>query len=121
MAIIMVGLLILAHYLAPSPGWRIFLEAGVVIGGYGLMTLWLETHNSVLLDRSSAEIENQVAKALEEEMSLPLSSHVACQFYAGSDPAIIYGGPDHPNGNLRLNGHPHLAKTAPSTPEEAVE
>jgi hypothetical protein len=40
LAPLMLGLLMLAHRLAPSPGWREFLEVGVVFFIYGLVALW---------------------------------------------------------------------------------
>ena len=116
LALMMIGLLILAHRLAPSPGWRTFLDVGVVVVGYGLMMLWLETHSTALLDRPSAEVDNPAVESLQGEMSSLLSS----QFYADADPAIIDGMPEHPTSNLGSNGH-HPASTIPSLPEEAAK
>ena len=121
LALIMIGLVFLAHRVAPSPGWRTFLDVGIVIFGYGLMALWLETHNTALLDQPSAEADSPADESPELETPPPLSAHVRCHFYVGSDPAIIYGGPEQASSNLSLNGHHHLAKTTPSLPEEAAE
>jgi len=116
LALMMVGLLILAHHLAPSPGWRHFLEVGVLVVGYSLMSLWLEKHPSVLLDRPPVEVDSPAVKSPQGEMSSLLSS----QFYADSDPAIIDGMPEHPTSNLHVNGH-HPASTIPFLPEEAAK
>jgi hypothetical protein len=98
------------------------LDVGIVIFGYGLMALWLETHNTALLDQPSAEAASPADQSPHlEEIPPPLSTHVRCYFYVGSDPAIIYGGPEQASSNLSLNGHHHLAKTTPSLPEEAAE
>jgi hypothetical protein len=56
--LIIIGVLILAHRLAPSPGWRTFLDVGVVIVGYALITWWLETHPFSLLDEPMFEAGN---------------------------------------------------------------
>jgi hypothetical protein len=111
----MVGLFILAHRLAPSPGWRIFLEVGVVVVGYGLIALWLETHPGVLQDRSPAEADSAAVKSPQVEILAPLSPHLRRQLYI----TIIYDEPAHPTGSLPLNGHE--AKTIPSLSEEAAE
>ena len=116
LVLIMAGLLILAHRLAPSPGWRTFFEIGVVVLGYSLIALWLETHSTALLDWPSTEADDPAVKSLQGDMSSLLSS----QFYADSDPAIIDGMPEHPASNLRSNGH-HPASTIPSLPEEAAK
>jgi hypothetical protein len=50
---LMVGLLGLAHYLAPSPAWRPVLEVGVLLFSYGLIELWLRL-NTVSLLRNRA-------------------------------------------------------------------
>lgn len=122
LALIMIGLVFLAHRVAPSPGWRTFLDVGIVIFGYGLMALWLETHNTALLDQPSAEADSPADQSPHlEEIPPPLSAHVRYSFYVGSDPAIIYGEPEQANINLSLNGHHHLAKTTPALPEEAAE
>lgn len=115
LAIIVVGLLILAHYLAPSPGWRIFLETGVVIGGYGLMTIWVETHSTALLQRPSTQVDNQAVELSEGEMVSLMSPPI--QFYTGSHQAIIYSLPEHPTGHLNSNGH-HPARINPFLPQE---
>ena len=122
LTLMMVGLLFLTYRLAPSPGWRIFLEVGDVIVGYGLIAFWLETHSIELLDRPSAEANDSPAvKSPQLEISpSPLSSHIRGQFYVGSDPTIIYGKPEDPIGDPRLNGH-HRARTTLSTPEETAE
>ncbi len=120
LVLMMAGLLFLAHRLAPSPGWRTFLDVGVLVVGCGLMALWLETHPTALLRRPAAEADSPAVKSSELEMPAALSSPVRCHFYAGSDPAVIYSMPEHPTSHLRLNGH-HPARTIPSLPEEAAE
>jgi hypothetical protein len=120
LVLVIVGALFLAHSLAPSPGWRTFLEVGIVIVGYGLIALWLETHPASLLDRPSAEVDGSVDKSRQGEMPASLSSPVQVHFYIGSDPAIIYQESECPTSHLRTNGH-HLARTVPSLPEETTE
>lgn len=121
LALVMVGLLILAHGLAPSPGWRTFLDIGIVLGGYGLIMFWLETNSAALLDRSAVETDEPSVKLPEVEVILfPLSTHVQCHFYVGSDLAIDYSLLDHSNGNLHPNGNHHSAGTIPTLPEEAA-
>jgi|GEM_PF-3883145 len=115
--IIMVGLLILAHRLAPSPGWRIFLEMGVVAAGYGSIMLWLDTHSTALLDRQSAKIDSQAIEQLERERSAPLSSQVQVHFYVYSGRDIVYNLPEPLASRLSPNGH-HPTRTIPSLPEE---
>ncbi|MBE7471089.1 MAG: hypothetical protein DPW09_23390 [Anaerolineae bacterium] len=85
--LIMVGLLILAHQVAPSSGWRIFLEMGVVVAGYGLIILWLDAHSTALLDRESAGIDSHAIDLLEERSAQP-SPHVQVHFYVYSDSAM---------------------------------
>jgi hypothetical protein len=51
----------------------------------------------------------------EVEIFSVMSSPI--QFYAGSDPPIIYGMPEHPTGHQNSNGH-HPARTIPFLPEE---
>jgi hypothetical protein len=121
LALIMIGLLFLAHRAAPSPSWRTFLDVGIVVFGYGLMALWLETHNTALLHQPSAEADSPTDKSPQLEIPSLSSAHVRCYFYVGSDSVIIYGGPERANGKLHLNGHHHLARTTPSLPEEAAE
>ena len=116
LVLMMAGLLILAHRIAPSPGWRTFLEIGVVVVGYGLIALWLETHSTTLLDRPAAEADSQAVKSPQGEMSSLLSS----QFYADSDLAIIDGMPEHPTSDSHMNGH-HPASPLPFLPEEAAK
>jgi hypothetical protein len=113
--LLLVGLLILAHYLAPSPGWRTFLEIGVVIVGYCLITVWLETHSTALLRPPSTEADSQALEVLDGEIPSLMSPPI--RFYIGADPAIIYGMPEHPTDNLNSNGH-HPARTIPFFPEE---
>jgi hypothetical protein len=120
LALMMAGLLILAHHLAPSPGWRHFLEVGVLVVGYSSMSLWLEKHPSVLLDRPSVEVDSPAVKSPLGEMPSPLSSHVRVHFYVASDPAIIYDMPEHPTSNPHSNSH-HPAGTIPFLPEEAAK
>jgi len=50
---LMVGLLMSAHYLAPSPAWRPVLDVGVLLFSYGLIELWLRL-NTVSLLRNRA-------------------------------------------------------------------
>ncbi len=116
LALLMAGLLILAHRLAPSPGWRTFLDVGVLVIGYSSISLWLEKHPEVLLDRPSTETDSPEVMAPELEMPSPLLSHVQLHFYVYSDPVIIYGEPEHPTDKLRLNG-----QTILSLQEEAAE
>jgi hypothetical protein len=120
LALMMVGLLFLAHYVAPSPGWRTFLEIGIVIVGYGLMVLWLNTHPAVLLDEPSAEAYSPTVKSSQLQDPAPMSSQARRQVYADSDPAIINGGPEHPTGHPDSNGH-HPAKTRLYLPEEVAK
>lgn len=117
LVLFMVGLLILAHRVAPSTGWRIFLESGVVIAGYGLIMLWLNTHPAGLLDRDYAEFDSQSIELLEREMSAAPSSPVQVQFYVHSAPPIIYHMPEDPASRLGLNGH-HQSKAIPHLPKE---
>jgi hypothetical protein len=116
----MAGLLILAHRLAPSPGWRTFLEIGVVVVGYGSMALWLGAPPDVLLGESSVDADNPTVRSSEWETPTPLASSTRCQFCIDSDPAIIYDEPDCLTGGLRSNGHP-LVRTLPPSLEEADE
>jgi hypothetical protein len=54
---LMVGLLMLAHHLAPSPAWRPVLEVGVLLFSYGLIELWLRLNRvSFLRDRAGEYI-----------------------------------------------------------------
>ncbi|HXV98475.1 MAG TPA: hypothetical protein VEC93_08630 [Anaerolineae bacterium] len=121
LALIMIGLVFLAHRVAPSPGWRTFLDVGIVVFCYGLMALWLETHSTILLHPPTTAADNLDVKSSQLEIPSLSSSHVRCYFYVGSDPAIIYGGPEQASSNLSLNGHHHVARTTPSLPEEAAE
>lgn len=118
--LVMAGFLILAHHLAPSPGWRTFLEIGVVVVGYGSMALWLGAHPDVLLGESSVAGDKLMVKSSQWETSAPLSSPVRCQFCIDSDPALIYDEPEYLTGGLRLNGY-YLVRTMPPSPEEADE
>ncbi|MCL4300020.1 MAG: hypothetical protein KJ077_30080 [Anaerolineae bacterium] len=108
----------LAHQLAPSPGWRHFLQVGILVVGYSSLWLWLEKYPGVLLDRASAEADSQ-AESPELQMLSQLSPRVQVHFYVYSDPVLIYTQPEHPTRNLSLNGHQHPAKAVPSLPEEA--
>jgi hypothetical protein len=119
LALIMGGLLFLVHQLAPSSGWRTFLDVGIVMVSYGLIARWLETHPNAALNRPPAEADSP-AESPELGMSSPLSSRVRVHFYVYADPMIIYSEPEHPTSSLSLNGH-HPAKTIPSLPEEAAE
>ena len=51
LAPLMVGLLMSAHYLAPSPMWRLVLEVGVILFSYGLIELWLWLNTVSLLNK----------------------------------------------------------------------
>jgi hypothetical protein len=117
LALMMIGLLFLVHHLAPSLGWRTFLEVGVVVVGFGLMAWWLETHPKVLLELPSAEADSPAVESPQLELPAPLSSHVQVHFYVYSDPAIIYDMPEHPTNHRPLNGH-HPAKIILALPEE---
>ena len=46
LVLLTVGALMLAHYVAPSPGWDKFLDIGVLIVGYMLMDGWLRSNLS---------------------------------------------------------------------------
>jgi len=115
------GLLILAHRIAPSPGWRTFLEIGVVVVGYGLIALWLETHSTALLDRPAAEADSPAVESPLGEIPSPLSSGVRVHFYVASDPALIYSMPEPSTSDLRSNGHHHPARIILALPEEAAK
>jgi len=39
--LLMIGLLLLAHYVAPSPGWDKFLDISILVLGYGLLDWWV--------------------------------------------------------------------------------
>jgi hypothetical protein len=39
-ALLMIGLLVLAHFLAPSSGWDKFLDISILVVGYGLLDWW---------------------------------------------------------------------------------
>jgi hypothetical protein len=121
MALIMVGLLFLAHQMAPSPGWRHFLEVSVLVIGYSSIWLWLEKHTGLLLDRPSAEADSPAIKSSQMELPPALPSRGRIYFYVCNDPAIIYGGSEASPSNLRLNGHHRVTKTTPSLPEETAE
>jgi hypothetical protein len=98
----MAGFLILAHHLAPSPGWRTFLEIGVVVVGYGSMALWLGAHPDVLLGESSVESDSPAVEPSQRETLLPLSPDSQYQFHVDADRAIIYyDEPTQPNSNSR--------------------
>jgi hypothetical protein len=120
LVLMMGGLLFWAHRLAPSPGWRIFLEVGAVVVGYSLIALWLETHPDVLPPRPSAKADSQALKSPELEIPDPLLSHIQHQFYIGSDSATIPNMLEHSTTNPPSNGH-HLTRNTPSLPEEAAE
>jgi hypothetical protein len=121
LGLIIVGGLFLAHYTAPSPGWRTFLDTGIMLVGYGLMAWWLETHPNELLDQPAIEAHRSAIESALLELPAPLSPAVQVHFYVHSDPALIYNVPEHPTNNLLVNGHHHLAKTNPSLPEEGVK
>jgi hypothetical protein len=44
--LLMVGLLLLAHYLAPSPGLDKFLDIGILVLGYVVLDWWLRSNIS---------------------------------------------------------------------------
>ena len=118
LAFVMVGFLFLVYRVAPSPGWRTYLDIGIVLGGYGLIMFWLDTNSTALLDRPAAGTDDPSVKSPEVEVILfPLSTHVQCHFYVGSVPAIDYSLPDHPTGNPHSNGH-HPARIMPALSEE---
>ncbi len=117
LVLVMIGLLILAHRVAPSTGWRIFLEIGVVVVSYGLITLWLNTHATVLLDREYAQYDSRAIELLDREMSTPPSSHVQVHFHVHSAPDLIYDMPEAPANRLGTNGH-HQSKIIPPLPKE---
>jgi hypothetical protein len=121
LALMMVGLLILVHRLAPSPGWRIFLEVGVLGFSYGLIAFWLETHSNVLLDGPVAETDSPAVESPQVEMSTALSPRVQVHFYTGSGPIIIYHLPEASTSHLRSNGHHHPPRTIPALPAEAAK
>jgi hypothetical protein len=122
MAIIIIGLLFLAHRMAPSPGWRIFLEIGVVVIGYGLAMLWLEIHPAVLLSQPPEEEDRPAVVELPEveKAPVPLAS-VPRRLYTGYNRVIVYGGPGQSNGHLHSNGNHHRVEPLPSLPEERTE
>lgn len=113
LALIMMGLLFLAHRVAPSPGWRTFLDVGIVVTGYGLIGVWLETHSGLLLDRPSTEADIPVTELPQLERPATLRY----QFYVKADLPIIYERPAQPNGNARVNGHVHPAENPLSLPK----
>ncbi|MBE7550323.1 MAG: hypothetical protein HS126_04505 [Anaerolineales bacterium] len=120
LAFVMAGFLFLAHRLAPSPGWRISLDIGIVLGGYSLIMFWLETSSTPLVDRSAVETDDRSVKMPEVEViPFPLSTHVQCHFYVGSVPAIDYRLSDGLTLSQRLNGH-YPARTMPALPEDAA-
>ena len=59
---LMVGLLGLAHYLAPSPAWRPVLDIGVLLFSYGLIELWLWLNTVSLLRDRAGEYISEVAE-----------------------------------------------------------
>jgi hypothetical protein len=113
LALMMIGLLFLAHRLAPSPGWRTFLEIGVVVIGYGLIIVWLEIHPDMLLSRLPDETDNPAVEPAQVETPAPEPASARYRLYAGYRPALIYGGPEQPTEALRLNGNHHLAEPLP--------
>lgn len=120
LALVMVGFLFLAHRLAPSPGWRTFLDTGIVLGGYGLIMVWLETSSTPLVDRSAVETDDRSLKMPEVEViPFPHSPHVQCHFYTGSVPAIDYRLSDGLTPSQHLNGR-YPARTMPTLPEDAA-
>jgi hypothetical protein len=121
LALIIVGLLFLAHHLAPSLGWRIFLEVGVLGFGYGLIAFWLDTHSDLLLDRPAAETNRPAVKLPLVEAPAELSSRVPVHFHVGSDPALDYSLPEPSTSDLRSNGHYHPARIILALPEEAAK
>lgn len=112
--LIMIGLLFLAHQVAPSPGWRTFLDLGVVVVSYGLTLFWTKSHSPEFLDQRSVGVDSLGIEPTEGEM--PALTTPPIQFHMGSDPAIT-GGTASPPNNLPANGH-HPARTIPSLPED---
>lgn len=115
LALLMLGLLILTHYLVASTGWRTFLDSGVIIIGYGLITVWLETHSTVLLRQPPTDFTIQIVESPEAERSSLMSSSI--EFYIGSGSTLIYDMPEFPSDNPGSNGH-HPARTIPSFPKD---
>lgn len=120
LGLIIGGALFLAHSIAPSPGWRTFLDVGIVLVGFGLITRWLETHPNEMLDHSAVEIYRQAIEAAQLDLPAPSASSIQVHFYVYSDPAITYEVPEHSTNTLPVNGH-HPAKTSPSRPEEEIK
>lgn len=114
LALIMIGLLFLAHRVAPSPGWRTFLDIGVVVVSYGSVIFWTKSHSTEFLDQRSVGIDCQGIEPTEGEM--PSLTTPPIQFCVGSDPAITDGTASLPN-NLPSNGH-QPARTIPYFPED---
>jgi hypothetical protein len=115
--LVMIGLLVLTHYVAPSPSWRTFLDIGLLVIGPGLMMMWLESHPAPLLDQPPTEAESSIVKLSPSEVISPTSSPVQYEFYVGSDSPIIYGGPGH----SRSNGYHHPVNSIFFSPEKAAE
>ena len=59
---LMVGLLMSAHYLAPSPTWRSVLDVGVLLFSYGLIELWLWLNTVSLLRDRAGEYVSEVTR-----------------------------------------------------------
>lgn len=117
LALFMIGILFLAHRMVPSPGWRTLLQIGVVVGGYGLIALWLEITSSASLVQPPTETDHLVSQGPEWEILPPSPAHVRYQFYVDSVPVIIVGGPEQSNDYRGSNGY-HPARTIPSPPEK---
>lgn len=105
LTLIMIALLLLAHWVAPSPGWRTFLDVGVVVVSYGLMIVWSKSHSPELLDPRSVGIDSQGIEPTEGAM--PALTTPPIQFHLDSDPLNCSG----------ANGH-QPAQTIPSFPED---
>jgi hypothetical protein len=115
--LVMIGLLALAYYVAPSPGWRTFLDIGVLVIGMGLIMMWLESHPTELLYQPPAEVGSSTVKSSQVETP----AYVQYEFYVASDPPLIYGGPDHSTGQPRLNGYDHLTNPISFSPGNVGE
>src|SRR5262245_25014126 len=113
LALAMIGLLFLAHRMAPSPGWRTFLEIGVVGLGYGLVMVWLEVHPYMLLSSPPAETDSSAVELPAVAAPAPEPAPIRYQLYTGYKSTLINGGSDQPTPNLRSNGHHPVAEPFP--------
>ena len=86
----MIGLLALAHRLAPSLGWREGLDIGVLFFSYGLLALWLKINSAALNQEYTGRTQTRVTVI----DPLLLSDDLPAQFYIYSD--TTYNGNDLP-------------------------